>query len=235
MKKRHRLLIAAVTAGMLMTASVGLGATSFSWPGAPLASQFVADPDDGLAKTAREILSAEYAWDGSYHYFRITLKDAPSGIGPNDNWAGNYGIYIDKGPGGWSYLETNYLPYPIQGVDTSGIDIALDGHWNFAGSGPYFATFAQHNHIADPLNPGVFNYGVLDGFNPQPPASSNTIEFKLDGQLLSFQNGFCWFAGTLDVGSEAGTYDLTSKVCIPEPAAALLGLLGGLFLRRRAA
>ncbi len=219
----------------LLSASVGLGAPAFTWPAAPLISQVVSDPDEGLAKTAREILSAEYAWDGSYHYFRITLKDAPSGIGPNDNWAGNYGIYVNSGPGGWSYLETNYLPYPIQGVDTSGIDTALDAHWNFAGSGPYFATHAQHNHIADNLNPGVYIYGVLDGFNPQPPASSNSIEFKLDGSQLSLQNGFCWFAGTLDVGSEVGTYDLTQKVCIPEPATALLGLVGGLFLRRRMA
>jgi len=232
---RSSLRRAAALSALVMASATALGAPAFTWPAAPLVTQTVLDPDEGLAKTAREILSAEYAWDGSYHYFRITLKGAPSGVGPNDNWAGNYGIYIDSGPGGWSYLETNYLPYPIQGVDTTGIDIALDGHWNFAGSGPNFPVIGQHYHYADPLNSGAYLYGVLDGFNPQPPASSTNIEFKLAGSQLNLAEGFCWFAGTLDVGSEVGTYDLTQKVCIPEPAAALLALVGGLFLRRRVA
>ncbi len=236
--RRARAVLPVLLAGVLLAAATAGAAPSFTWPGAPAYSVTVNDPDEGLAKTAQEILSAAYAWDGTHHYFRITLKAAPSGVGPTDNFAGNYGIYIQKDANpaeGWSFNDTNYLPYNIQGLtvaDVSSIDIALDGHWNYGGGGASFPAIGQHNHVAT-ATPGAFSYETLDGFNPQV-GSSNVIEFKLGTAFLPAGAGFTWFAGTLDNGSEIGTYDLTAPTHVPEPMTlGLLGLGGVALLRRR--
>jgi len=183
----------------------------------------VTDPQD--AGNAWDILGARHATDGSFHYFRMDLAQAPG----TSSYAGIYGIYINAFDGG-SPAGYTYVP------NEPGIDYVLDSHYspNMAQGGP---GFFQHDFHQWKDSERLMKW-VGEPAHRQEGAK---LEWAIS--VYEIGNDFKWFAATHDyVGNIIQlTWDRTDGMAasapapVPAPSAGLLfaSALLGLSLARR--
>ncbi len=203
----------------------------YDWAAAPSITDPTNDPvDPPTLYAGQDIVSAWHAFDGTYHYFRIDLLNAPSATVP-PGYANTYGLYIDSRVGG-APNSNEYIPGTLSGIDfIIGSELEIEHHsvldWDPENKTWVVDEFKDNEDLK-------FQAVLNDG---------RTLEWMVkEGENFRFiGNSFTWWAGTMlpgddDDGITKLTYDLTNSATVPIPAAAWLlgsGLIALVGLKRR--